>query len=599
MADKILVAVAWPYASGSRHLGHVAGFGVPSDVFARYHRLKGNDVLMVSGTDEHGTPITVRAEKEGKSPQELVDFYSNEIGDNLLTLGCSYDLFTRTTTANHYAVTQELFSGLHKNGYIFARTMPAVYCASCQRFLPDRYVEGACPHCGDSGARGDQCDSCGKQLDPVDLIGPRCKICGAEPETRDTEHFFLDLPAFAGRLRAWAESHGTWRANVRNFTLGLLQEGLQARAITRDILWGIPIPSFLGEFPDKRIYVWFDAVIGYLSASIEWARYLHGDPDKWKEWWHNPNARHYYFMGKDNIVFHSVIWPSMLMGYNEGGAGELLDGARAGVGLQLPYDVVSSEFLTMEGKKFSSSRHVAVWLPDFLSRYDADPLRYFLMINGPESNDTDFTWAEFLRRNNDELVATWGNLAHRVLSFTYRNFQAVPQPGALDETDQALLDAAARAFETVGAHLEAARFKMAITEAMVLAQRANQYLNIKEPWQTIKKDRQAAATTLYVALRAIDSLKILLCPFLPHSSQRLHEYLGYDGQIAGLLEFKSIDEGHGKIHRGLTCHPGDWAGRWEPSQLPPGQALRPPQALFKKLEDKIVDEELARMDGGE
>ncbi len=595
MADKILVAVAWPYASGSRHLGHVAGFGVPSDVFARYHRLKGNDVLMVSGTDEHGTPITVRAEKEGKSPQELVDYYSNEIGNNLQALGCSYDLFTRTTTANHYAVTQELFTGLYKNGYIFARTMPAVYCPNCLRYLPDRYVEGTCPHCGDPGARGDQCDSCGKQLDPVDLIDPRCKICGSVPETRDTEHFFLDLPAFADRLRGWAESHDTWRANVRNFTLGLLQEGLQARAITRDILWGIPIPSFLGEFPDKRIYVWFDAVIGYLSASIEWARYLHGDPDKWKEWWHNPDARHYYFMGKDNIVFHSVIWPSMLMGYNEGGKGELLRGAPSGVGLQLPYDVVSSEFLTMEGKKFSASRNVAVWLPDFLSRYDPDPLRYFLMINGPESNDTDFTWAEFLRRNNDELVATWGNLAHRVLSFTYRNFQAVPQPGPLDETDQALLDAAARSFETVGAHLEAARFKMAITEAMVLAQRANQYLNTKEPWKTIKTDRQAAATTLYVALRAIDSLKILLCPFLPHSSQRLHGYLGYDGTIAGVLEFKSVDEGQGKVHRGLTCHPADWVGRWEPSALPAGQALRAPEALFKKLEDKIVDEELARM----
>ena len=272
MPDKILVAVAWPYASGSRHLGHVAGFGVPSDVFARYHRLKGNDVLMVSGTDEHGTPITVRAEKEGKTPQELVDFYSQEIGDNLQTLGCSYDLFTRTTTANHYAVTQELFTGLYKNGYIFAKTTPAVYCENCQRFLPDRYVEGTCPHCGDSGARGDQCDSCGKQLDPVDLINPRCKICGTLPVTRDTEHFFLDLPAFGDRLRAWVEKQDHWRPNVRNFTLGLLQEGLQPRAITRDILWGIPIPDFLGEFPDKRIYVWFDAVIGYLSASMEWAQ---------------------------------------------------------------------------------------------------------------------------------------------------------------------------------------------------------------------------------------------------------------------------------------------------------------------------------------
>jgi methionyl-tRNA synthetase len=603
MPDKILVAVAWPYASGSRHLGHVAGFGVPSDVFARYHRLKGNDVLMVSGTDEHGTPITVRAEKEGKTPQELVDFYSQEIGDNLQTLGCSYNLFTRTTTVNHYAVTQELFTGLYKNGYIFAKVMPAVYCENCQRFLPDRYVEGTCPHCGDSGARGDQCDSCGKQLDPVDLIEPRCKICGTLPVTRDTEHFFLDLPAFGDRLRAWVEKQDHWRSNVQKFTLGLLQESLQPRAITRDILWGIPIPDFLGEFPDKRIYVWFDAVIGYLSASMEWAKYLYGDADKWKEWWLNPQARHYYFMGKDNIVFHSVIWPSMLMGYNEGDRGtgcagaDYVQGAPQGVGLSLPYDVVSSEFLTMEGRKFSTSRNVAVWLPDFFARYDADPLRYFLMINGPESADSDFTWSEFLRRNNDELVATWGNLAHRVLSFTYKNFQAVPRPGALADVDQAMLTAAEAAFGTVGGHLEAARFKLAITEAMALAQKANQYLNVKAPWQTIKTDRQAAATTLYVALRVIDSLKILLCPFLPHTCQRLHEYLGYDGFIAGPLEFKTIDEGNGRTHRGLTCEPTTWVGKWEPSALQADQALRPPLALFKKLDDGIVAEELARMEG--
>ncbi len=326
MPDKILVAVAWPYASGSRHLGHVAGFGVPSDVFARYHRLKGNDVLMVSGTDDHGTPITVRAEKEGKSPAEIVAYYNREIGENLQTLGCSYDLFSSTSTENHAAVTQELFSGLYRNGYIFKKTMPGVYCQNCRRFLPDRYVEGTCPHCNNDDARGDQCDSCGKQLDPVDLIEPRCKICGSRPTTRDAEHFFLDLPAFADRLRAWIETQDHWRPNVRNFALGLLNEGLPARAITRDILWGIPIPDFLGEYPDKRIYVWFDAVIGYLSAAIEWAKYVHGDADKWREWWLNPQARHYYFMGKDNIVLHSIIWPSMPMGYNEGRGAEGLRG---------------------------------------------------------------------------------------------------------------------------------------------------------------------------------------------------------------------------------------------------------------------------------
>jgi methionyl-tRNA synthetase len=629
MPEKILVAVAWPYASGSRHLGHVAGFGVPSDVFARYQRLKGNDVLMVSGTDENGTPTTLRALKEGKTPQQIVDYYNREIGDNLATLGCSYDLFTRTTTANHYAVTQDLVTRLWQNGYLFKQTMAAMYCETDRRFLPDRYVEGTCPHCGDTGARGDQCDHCGRQLDPTDLIEPRCNICGHSPVLRETEHFFLNLPAFAERLRAWVEKQGHWRPNARNFTLGLLNEGLQPRPITRDIEWGVPIPAALGDYPDKRIYVWFDAVIGYLSASMEWARYIAGDPERWREWWQNPQARHYYFMGKDNIVFHTIIWPSMLLGYSEGGGGAEGQGSRGAeewgstsAPLNLPYDVVASEFLTLEGRKFATSRGRAVWLPDFFSRYDPDPLRYFLTIGGPETSDTDFTWAEFLRRNNDELVATWGNLAHRVLSFTYRNFGSVPEPGPLDELDQAILAKAEAKFASVGALLDGARFKAAITEAMALAQDGNQYLDKKAPWLSIKTDRQAAATALYVALRLIDNLKILLCPFLPHSGQRLHEYLGYDGYIAGPLEFREVEEqvmegeeqgadsftfqaAHGPpcrgvsrftSHRVLTCDSGTWVGRWEPSQLPPGQQLRPPQPLFKKLDESIVAEERARME---
>ncbi len=582
MADRILVAVAWPYASGSRHLGHVSSFGVPSDVFARFMRMRGHDVLMVSGTDEHGTPITVRAEQEGKTPRQLVDYYSREIAENLRTLGCSYDLFTRTTTANHYAETQELFRRLLANGYLKTATATGTYCPADRRFLPDRYVEGACPYCGYTSARGDQCDNCGRQLDPEDLVGPRCRICGGPPEFRPTEHFFLDLPAFASRLRAWAEAQTHWRPNVRHFTLGLLEEGLQPRAITRDLEWGVPIP--VPGYEDKRIYVWFDAVIGYLSAAKEWARYVAGEPDLWEAWWRNPDARHYYFMGKDNIVFHSVIWPAMLMGsYPDHG---------------LPYDIVSAEFLTMEGKRFSTSRHYAIWLPDVLSRYDPDPLRYCLIAGGPETADTDFTWAEFVRRNNDELVATWGNLAHRLLTFTYRHFGAVPEPGELDEADRELIATAEAGFEAVGEQLEHCHFKAALSQAMAIAQATNRYLDLRAPWQAIKEDRARAATALYVALQAVDDLKLLLCPFLPHTCQALHRYLGYEGEIAGPLVFREIEEPGAGVHRVLTCQPKEWVGRWQPTRLPPGQPLREPQPLYKKLDERVIEEELGRLEAG-
>jgi methionyl-tRNA synthetase len=494
-------------------------------------------------------------------------------------LGCSYDLFTRTTTDNHYAVTQDMFSRLRANGYIYRGTMKGTYSEAEKRFLPDRYVEGTCPHCGYTEARGDQCDNCGRQLDPADLIEPRSKLSKSRLIFKDTEHFFLNLPAFTDRLRAWFEQQSHWRPNVRNFSLGMLNEGLQPRAITRDIDWGIPIPDRPASMEGKRIYVWFDAVIGYLSASVEWAK-IQGTPDAWKEWWQDPDVKHYYFMGKDNIVFHTIIWPAMLMGYG---------------GLNVPYDVVASEFLTMEGKRFSTSRGLAVWLPDYFERYEADPLRYYLMINGPESADTDFSWAEFLRRNNDELVATWGNLAHRVLTFTYRNFGRVPDPGELTEADRAILAQAESAFASVGAQIDAAHFRAAITEVMALAQSANQYLDQTSPWQSIKTDKQATGRALYVALRVIDNLKTLFCPFLPHSSQKLHEYLGYDGYIAGPLEFKNVTEASGKTHRVLTCSPKTWVGRWQPSRLPVGQALKKPDPLFKKLEPKIVEEEIARM----
>jgi methionyl-tRNA synthetase len=564
---------------------------VPSDIFARYHRLKGDYVLMVSGTDEHGTPITLAADKEGVSPKELADRYNRVIGDDLRNLGLSYDTFTRTTTRNHYRVTQDLFKTLYDKGYVIKQTTLGAFSASTGRTLPDRYIEGTCPICGYGEARGDQCDNCGNQLDPADLINPRSKIDGTPPVFKETEHFFLDLPAFAAQLAEWIGSQSHWRPNVRAFSLNLLAE-LRPRAITRDLDWGVPIP--LPEYADrddKRIYVWFDAVIGYLSASVEWA-HNRGTPEAWREWWQNPASRHYYFMGKDNIVFHSVIWPSMLLGYGNGGA---IGGNGDRPPLNLPYDVVSSEFLTMEGKKFSSSRGIVIYVSDVLSRYDPDPLRYFLTIGGPENQDTDFTWAEFVRRNNDELVATWGNLVNRTLTNVHRNFGEVPQPGALTDADSTLIAAVEAGFASVGALLDEARFKAALSEVMRLAGKVNQYLSEQQPWKVIKSDRDRAATMLYVALRCVDNLKTLITPFLPFTSQKLHELLGYTGYIAGPLEFREYTEEDGSSHRVLTGDYTSWVGRWSPSALPVGQKLQQPAPLFKKLDDAVVAEELARL----
>jgi methionyl-tRNA synthetase len=586
--EKILAAVAWPYASGPRHIGHVAGFGVPSDVFSRYHRLRGNDVLMVSGTDEHGTPVMVAADKEGRSPRETADHYSRMIREDLRDLGLSYDLFTRTTTPNHYRVTQDLFRTLYDKGYLVENTMMGAFSPD-GRTLPDRYIEGICPICGYEGARGDQCDNCGNQLDPTDLKNPHSRIDGSTPVFKETTHLFLDLPAFADRLTAWIQGQNHWRTNVRNFSLSFVAD-LKPRAITRDLDWGVPIPvPGYAEDENKRIYVWFDAVIGYLSAAIEWATVV-GRPDAWREWWQNPDARHYYFMGKDNIVFHTVIWPSILLGYEQGGE----FGAGRG-NLELPYNVVASEFLTMEGRKFAASRGVGILVKDFLSRYDADALRYFLTAAGPEQQDTDFTWAEFARRNNDELVATWGNLVNRTLTNAYRNFGSVPEPEELRDEDQTLVAQVEGGFGTVGEHIEAARFKAALGEAMQLARQVNVYVNDQAPWALLESDRGRAATVLNVCLRCVDNLKTMFTPFMPSSSQRLHELLGHAGYLAGPLEFRDVEDS-GDTHTVLTGDYASWVGAWEPGDLPAGQPLREPEPLFRKLDAaQVEEEELRRM----
>ena len=586
---KILVAVAWPYANGLRHIGHVAGFGVPSDTFARYHRLRGNDVLMVSGTDEHGTPVMVAADDAGESPRDTAERFSGLIREDLRDLGLAYDLFTRTTTSNHYRVTRDLFRTLYEKGYIVERETLGAFSASTGHTLPDRYIEGTCPICGFESARGDQCDNCGNQLDPTDLVDPRSRVDGSTPVFRNTKHLFLDLPAFKEQLTSWIESQDDWRPNVKRFSLNFVKE-LKPRAITRDLDWGVPIPvSGYEEQNDKRVYVWFDAVIGYLSAAIEWAA-NRGEPDAWREWWQNPAAEHTYFMGKDNIVFHTVIWPSILLGYGDDGE----YGAGKGK-LELPDNVASSEFLTMEGRQFSSSRGIVILIRDFLSRYDPDALRYFVSIAGPETQDTDFTWSEFVRRNNDELVATWGNLVNRTLQSAFKNFGIVPHPGPLTAADQALLQEVEAGFDKIGSLIEAARFKNGLQEALRLAGLGNQYVADQEPWAALESDRDRAATILYVALRAVDNLKVLLTPYLPFSSQRLHEMLGYEGYMAGPLEFRDVDE-DGTPHVVLTGDYTGWVGTWAPSALTPGQMLQEPRPLFVKLDpEKVIADELDRM----
>src|SRR6266550_2212390 len=591
MSSPVLTAVAWPYANGPRHIGHVAGFGVPSDVFSRYQRMAGHRVLMVSGTDEHGTPILVQADQEGVTPRQAVDRYSRMIAEDLQKLGLSYDLFTRTTTGNHYAVVQEMFLGLFKNGYVFPQVQLGAISPSTGRTLPDRYIEGICPICGYPHARGDQCDNCGNQLDPSDLIEPRSRINGETPLFVETEQYFLDLGAFTGVLGDWLQKQTHWRPNVRRFTLNLLND-LRPRAITRDLDWGVPVPlEGWRDRPDKKLYVWFDAVIGYLSASIEWAART-GDPDAWRPFWQSPDARGYYFMGKDNIVFHAEIWPAILFGYS--GRGDR-GGTPGSYGtLEVPYELVSSEFLQMEGRKFSSSRNVVIYVRDMLSRYDPDALRYYLAVAGPETQDTDFTWAEFLRRNNDELVAGWGNLVNRSISMAAKNFGAIPPRGPLTAADSALLAGGQAAFDTVGGLIERHRQKQAITEAMRVVAEANKYLSDQAPWK-IKDDPVRQGTILHVALQAVSDCNTLLTPFLPHAAQKIHELLGGTGVHApmpSIVEVEDLDGGPG--YPVLT---GDYTGgaRWASVPLGAGRRLDPPKPVFKKLDPSIVDEELARL----
>jgi methionyl-tRNA synthetase len=588
MSEHILVSIAWPYANADIHVGNIVGSHLPGDIFARYHRLRGNHVLVVSGSDSHGTPITVRADAEGKTAVEVYEHFHHRFLELFKQLGITYDLFTSTHTENHFRASQDIFLRLKENGHLFTQTEQQWYSPDEKRFLPDRYVEGTCYLCGYANARGDQCDKCGNLLEATKLINPRTKTSGGKLELRETEHFYLDLAKLTPVISAYLNADKDhWRSQVINPSRAQVDGGeLRGRAITRDLDWGIPVP--VEGWQGKCLYVWFEAVIGYFSASIEWSK-NRGEPEAWKRWWYDPAAKTFYFIGKDNIPFHAVIWPAELAGI------ERLYEDDARRKLNLPYDVPANEFLNLEGQKISGSRNWAVWGLDFLTRYDADALRYYLTAIMPEAKDAEWEWAGFVQHNNNELVATWGNLANRVLTFAYKHWDGrVPEPGELRPQDNDLLAKVEAGFETVGALLEAVKLRAALGEVVSIATEVNRYIDAQGPWFEIKKDKAEAAKTIFTALKAIDSLKTLFAPFVPFSSEKLHGYFGYDGALFGTQKIETYREAT-RDHAALTYDPVGATGRWAPSQLQPGQALRQPGPLFKKLEEKIVDEERARL----
>lgn len=578
MSEKILVAVAWPYANGVQHIGHIAGAYLPPDIFARFQRMRGRDVLMVSGSDTHGTPVTVTAEAEGVTPAAVVNKYHAKFIECYQKIGLTFDLFTHTDTETHWEASQEFFLAHHQKGVLYREVQKQLFDGKAQKFLPDRYVEGTCPHCGAVDARGDQCDNCGKTYEAIELKNPKSKLTGSTAlEIRETEHFFFDLAKVNAPLQKWIdEDHSHWRPAVINLARSTIGSGkLHGRPITRDLDWGIPVP--LPGYEGKCLYVWYDAVIGYVSAVREWAK-LNNQPEAWKDYWDvsRKDVRSFYFLGKDNTYFHSVLWPAMLI---------------AKGGLQLPYDVVANEYLNTYGRKQSKSRGNVISIAKVLEEYQADAWRFALTAMAPESVDSDFTWDDFYERVNSELVANWGNLANRVLGFAFKRYDGkVPVPLEFDASDKALLEDVRAGFSSVSQLYEAAKPKVCLAELLRLSQRVNQYLSEKTPWTLAKTEPEKAGTAIYAALQCIAWLKTMWAPMLPFSSQQLHEMLGYEGQLFGTLRTEEVKDARG-THLVLRYDHSGAVGKWQEEKLTPGQALREPKALFIKLDEKTMPQE--------
>ncbi len=555
MPDKILVTAALPYANGPLHLGHLAGAYIPADIYVRYQRLKGSDVIFICGSDEHGVPITIRADRERVSPQEVVDRYHFMMKESFRRLGVQFDNYSRTSLPLHHRISQDFFLNLYNKGYIREQEVRQYYCATCQRFLPDRYIEGECPHCHRQGARGDQCESCGRWLEPEQLILPKCKVCGSPPALRATRHWYFRLSQFQKRLEEWQESKPEWRSNVREFCAGWFKEGLTDRPITRDIDWGVPVPLAAAE--GKVLYVWFDAPIGYISSTVEWAQ-NRGKPESWRDYWCDPKTRLIHFIGKDNIVFHAIVWPAMLMAHGD---------------FTLPENIPANEFLTIEGEKLSTSRNWAVWADEYLEVFPPDPLRYYLAANAPESKDADFAWKDFQTRTNSELADVLGNLINRSLSFVEKHFDGkVPVAGELSGMDSSLLGQLAEAATRIGRLLDDFQVRRAAGELMDLGRAGNKYFNDTAPWSTLKTSRDRCAATLNTIIQFQAALAVLMEPFLPYSGERLWKMLNGPGS-----------------HRDR---------RWSelPSlRLPGGHPLGKREILFHKIEDPAIEEQIRKL----
>ncbi|MDQ7065528.1 MAG: methionine--tRNA ligase [candidate division KSB1 bacterium] len=554
--EKILVTSALPYANGPIHLGHIAGAYLNADIYVRYQRLKQRDVVFICGTDEHGAAITLLADKLGKHPKEIVDYYHKDHKETFEKFGISFDIFSRTTESVHYETSQEFFLSLYKKGYLNERTIKQLYCPNDKRFLPDRYVEGTCPHCGNPGARGDQCEKCGKWIDPLSLKEPRCMICGTTPEVRETTHLYLDLRKFQDRLRAWLDTKTHWKDNVRNFCYGWLNEGLEERAVTRDLDWGVPVP--LKGYEGKVLYVWIDAPIGYLSATKKWAEQI-GDPERWRHYWQDENTKLVHFIGKDNIVFHAIVWPAVLMAQDN---------------YILPFDIPANEFLNIEGRKISTSKNYAIWVREYLEKFPPDPMRYVIASTMPENKDSDFSWRDFQTRVNAELADILGNFINRTLTFVRKNYDGrVPERHQLTDDDRRMLALIEAWPHKVGEALEAYEIRKATRTFMDLAREANKYFNDAEPWRTIKEDRPRCDTALNISLQLCKALAVIMSPFLPFSAQKLWRMLNLDGDVA-------------------------WQN-WDSTgaePLQPGHQLGKPEILFRKYDDDVIEEEIQKLE---
>jgi methionyl-tRNA synthetase len=534
--ERYLVTSALPYANGPLHVGQIVGAYLPADVFVRYLRARGHDVVYVCGTDEHGVPITLTAEREGKSPREVVDYWWAHMKETFKRFDISFDNFSRTSTELHARNTQLFYRKLKEGGYISEEESKQMYSPTEGRFLPDRYVEGTCPVCGYKEARGDQCENCGSWYEAYELIEPHSKITGGPVEVRETTHLYLDLPKFSERLRDYVGGQEHWRGSVRNFILGIIDAGLEKRPITRDISWGVPVPE--PGYEDKRFYVWFDACIGYVSSTVEWAE-NEGEPDRWREYWQEPDTRLIHFIGKDNTVFHALVWPAQLMGVGE-------DGEEPYV---LPYDIPANEFMNLEvvvdGERrevqMSTSRNLAVWLHEALDSFPADPLRFYLASILPETSDVAFSWREFQARVNNDLIGNLGNYINRTLSFTERYFDGdLPRPEEFsEEAEEVFADfrELERGYEE---RMLAIRPREAFAELLAMGRRANRYFDAQAPWKSRKENPDEARESLYAGAVLLGSIAYHAAPYVPEAVERLQGF--FEGPIARVSDLEKLPE---------------------------------------------------------